>query len=179
MSPRYSQCQYEASPGPAVSASTVVPPTSLSPPTRPPPPWSASWRPRPPGPAFGGRRRSRRLGRHSWSAGCLARGGGGEGGGHHTAVGGVHICPAKTLLDNLQIKKTGGGRHLCEVWTLYVHHCGGEYLDVAEDKLLSDSQGQLVETYGEYGRHHVLAGRACLLVGEVNLQDHGGDCFML
>ena len=34
MSPCYSQCQYEASPGPAVSASTVVPPTSLRPPNR-------------------------------------------------------------------------------------------------------------------------------------------------
>ena len=34
MSPLYSQCQYAASPGPAVSASTVVPPSSLRSPNR-------------------------------------------------------------------------------------------------------------------------------------------------
>ena len=50
---------------------------------------------------------------------------------------------------------------------------------MAEDELLSDRQGQLAEALGELGRHHVrvelLAGRAGLLVEEVNLEGHAGD----
>ena len=62
--------------------------------------------------------------------------------------------------------------HLYGVRPLYVRHCGGEYLVVAEEGLLSNRQGQLVKTFGEFGRHSVLAGQAHLLVEEVDLQGH-------
>ena len=43
---------------------------------------------------------------------------------------------------------------------------------MAEEGLLSNRQGQLVKTFGEFGRHSVLAGQAHLLVEEVDLQGH-------
>ena len=43
---------------------------------------------------------------------------------------------------------------------------------MAEDDLLSNRQGQLVKTFGEFGRRNVLAGQAHLFVEEVDLQGH-------
>ena len=62
--------------------------------------------------------------------------------------------------------------HLYGVRPLCVCHFGGEYLAVAEEGLLSNRQGQLVKTFGEFGRQSVLAGQAHLLVDEVDIQGH-------